>query len=93
MKARWGWRLPSPPGFVLTALQLLKAEAISLGFMFQVVGFTDRDTLNMKPEIPGHRASRFTVQQAHGPDFYRRANNESCRSGVSWGVGGPRLDM
>lgn len=28
--------------------------------MFQVVGFADRDTLNMKPETPDHSASRFT---------------------------------
>jgi hypothetical protein len=84
MKGRWGWQMPSPPGFVVTARQLLKAKSISSGFMFQVVGFADRDTLNMKPETPGQMASRFTVRQAHGSEFYRRANNESSRSGVSW---------
>ncbi len=52
--------------------------------MFQVVGFADRDTLNMKPETPDHSASRFTVRQAHGSKFYRSANNESSCSSVSW---------
>ena len=77
----------------LTTRQLLNQSAIPSSSMLQVVGFADRDTFNMKLETPNRSASRFTVQQAHGPEFYRRANDESCRSGVFWGVGGQRLDV